>query len=329
MSVEVPHQVSVELLVALGRQLKHDGYQFITPTPASHAIVLRRDRRSSDILRDTFGWNRGCAEGDLPAPYRSFVSEPGLFDASEGRLRAQVRFSTLEGLLLAHSGFPTVQANAVFFGPDTYRFCRAIRMLQDRVPSFQPRRIIDVGAGSGAGGLYAASVFGNSPEVILGDINSSALLFSRANAILNGFDKAKTVQSDVLYSVEGEADLIVSNPPYLVDAAHRTYRDGGGRWGEALGLRILREALPRLAPQGHLLLYTGSPVLDGQDTVLAGADAILRPLVSSYHYEELDPDVFGEELRTPAYREADRIATIALHVKAEDFHPVQTCSTPI
>jgi release factor glutamine methyltransferase len=36
------------------------------------------------------------------------------------------RFSTLNNLLLAHSPYPTTDADAVFFGPDTYRFCKLI-----------------------------------------------------------------------------------------------------------------------------------------------------------------------------------------------------------
>ena len=60
---------------------------------------------------------------------------------------------------------------------------------------------------------------------------------------------------------------------------------------------------------------------DAADRVIAGIDeffARLRPRLEArrvrYSYEELDPDVFGEELDTPAYAHVDRIAVVALTV---------------
>jgi hypothetical protein len=35
----------------------------------------------------------------------------------------------------------------------------------------------------------------------------------------------------------------------------------------------------------------------------------------AWTYEEVDPDVFGEELETEAYRAADRIAAVVLNVR--------------
>ncbi|MCR3765210.1 SAM-dependent methyltransferase, partial [Pseudomonas aeruginosa] len=33
-----------------------------------------------------------------------------------------------------------------------------------------------------------------------------------------------------------------------------------------------------------------------------------------WEYQELDPDVFAEELESPAYREAERIAVVGLRI---------------
>ena len=33
--------------------------------------------------------------------------------------------------------------------------------------------------------------------------------------------------------------------------------------------------------------------------------------MSTLRYEELDPDIFGEELETPAYRDVERIALVS------------------
>jgi hypothetical protein len=35
----------------------------------------------------------------------------------------------------------------------------------------------------------------------------------------------------------------------------------------------------------------------------------------AWTYEEIDPDVFGEELEAPAYRAADRIAAVVLNAR--------------
>jgi hypothetical protein len=40
--------------------------------------------------------------------------------------------------------------------------------------------------------------------------------------------------------------------------------------------------------------------------------AVLKLYASHFVYEELDPDVFGEELDRSAYANADRIAAIGL-----------------
>jgi hypothetical protein len=55
------------------------------------------------------------------------------------------RFSTLNDLLLAHSPYPTTDADAVFLTLDTYRFCK---LISDTI-----KTTVDIGCGSGAGGM--------------------------------------------------------------------------------------------------------------------------------------------------------------------------------
>ncbi len=110
-------------------------------------------------------------------------------------------------------------------------------------------------------------------------------------------------------------DLILANPPYLVDRAERAYRHGGGALGFALSERIVAEGAPRLAPGGRLVLYTGAPIVAGNDPFRAAAERALAPLGWPAEYRELDPDVFGEELGEPAYAAVERIAAVALVVQ--------------
>jgi len=131
-----------------------------------------------------------------------------------------------------------------------------------------------------------------------------------------------TLHTELVYSHAGvvEAlqrrafDLILANPPYLVDPGERTYRHGGGPLGAGLSLAIVDAALARLAPGGTLLLYTGVAMLDNADPFLAAVRERLEGRDFSWRYREMDPDVFGEELLEGAYTACDRIAAVVLEV---------------
>src|SRR5438105_7016775 len=88
------------------------------------------------------------------------MADAGVLEVAGPLFRSNVRFSTLGDQLFVHSGFPTEQADAVFFGPDTYRFARFIRHSlgsMKRPGNLRRLRILDIGAGSGAGGIRAAA----------------------------------------------------------------------------------------------------------------------------------------------------------------------------
>jgi methylase of polypeptide subunit release factors len=210
----------------------------------------------------------------------------------------------------------------VFFGPDTYRFARALGqwLAWRAIPS--GARLIDIGCGSGAGGLYAAATLAKfHPEIVLTDINARALRYARVNAAINAISQITTMESDLFARVDGKADLIIANPPYLVDPQARLYRHGGGELGFELSLRIIDEGVERLAPGGGLFLYTGTAVVDGTQKLFEALYG--RPEGRDYSLtcEEIDPDVFGEELDSPPYDRADRIAAVAVMVEARRLGP--------
>lgn len=299
-------------LLALARAVQATGYSFVTPTPASHARVNGRAGNAwARDLRDVFGWSRPFRAEVVPAPILDAMRAAGVVEAvvvaGEGWYRSSVRFSSLDGLLFVHSAYPTVAADAVFFGPDTYRFARAIAAHGSRQTV---RRAVDVGCGAGPGAILVARAYPGA-EVLAVDINPAALHMTRVNAALAGV--AVTAQeSDLLGSAEGSFDLIVANPPYLVDPGERAYRHGGGPLGAGLSLKILETAIKRLAPGGTLLLYTGAAIVDGQDPFAGGSQTRLAGAGLSWTYRELDPDVFGEELERDVYAAADRIAAVLL-----------------
>jgi methylase of polypeptide subunit release factors len=148
-------------------------------------------------------------------------------------------------------------------------------------------------------------------ELTLNDINPRAIALSAVNARAAGLPVVLAL-GDALSAVEGDFDLIISNPPYIEDDARRAYRHGGERLGRDLSVRIGADAIKRLAPGGRLLLYTGVAMVDEHDPFLAEMRPLLAAAGCSWTYDEIDPDVFGEELERPAYQRAHRIAAVGL-----------------
>jgi methylase of polypeptide subunit release factors len=246
----------------------------------------------------------------VPSTILGAMQSAGVIEQDGECLRSTVRVSSIGEALYFHSAYPTKATDSVFFGPDTYRFVRQLRLA---LPSLAagPQRCADIGCGAGAGAITLALAY---PDAIVHalDINAAALELTSVNAALAGAANVVAEYSDVLHDVDGEFDLIVANPPFLIDRDERAYRHGGGELGGALSLAIVDAAIDRLAQGGTLLLYTASAIVDGVDTLRAEALARLSRAGLVASYEELDPDIFGEELAEPAYAKVDRIAAVWL-----------------
>lgn len=293
-------------LLALLGELKSREYAFVTPTPATHARVLERsDRRIARDLTDVLGWSLPFDAGVLDPQLLALLAAADQLVPHGSQLRAACRVSSLHGHLFLHSAYPTEAEDAVFFGPDSYRFADFIcAHLRD----CDGARIVDIGTGAGVGGIAAADACPGA-RVTLTDINAKALRCARINAAFAGLD-VELIEGDGLAAVEGEIDVAVANPPYIIDTQRRAYRDGGDMHGGQLSLDMAREAAARLSPGGRLLLYTGSAIVHGHDALKAALQAAMAELDCTLAYRELDPDVFGEELERPGYADVDRIAVV-------------------
>lgn len=311
-----------KILQQIGEWLLQSEYRFVTPTPLTHLRVNNRPENAiASNLRDIFGWTRPFPASLLPARIFHGMGEADLLEKRGDHFLSRIRFSSLpEGGLFVHSRFPTTESDSVFFGPDTYRFAAWVRSSDDFPAADRPRRILEIGCGSGAVGIAAAlrsKKAGGS--LSLTDINPRALSYSRVNAALAGLEGTEIFYSDVCEQTVGSFDLILANPPYLLDPQRRSYRHGGGAFGAGLSLRILRGALAHLAPGGQLLLYTGTAIVDGVDMFSHQARPILNGSGFASTYQEIDPDVFGEELEQATMKEVERIAVVGLKVQASLF----------
>ncbi|HEY5800472.1 MAG TPA: class I SAM-dependent methyltransferase [Burkholderiaceae bacterium] len=300
-----------DALRALLAYLAAHDYEFVTPTPATHARVLARRRHAKPgpaTLRDIFGWSAPFDLADVPPEVLALLKQAKIMQPVGYQYKSLVRVSSLEGMLLLHSSYPTEAANAVFFGPDTYRFCCFIRRHARRDAHL---RILDVGCGSGAGALTAVHASGSGQAAVMNDTNPLALRYARINAAHAGIATTELLAGS-LASARSDFDLIVANPPYLHDDSERTYRHGGERLGRALSVRMAQDAIAHLAPGGTLLLYTGVAIVDGVDHLLEELLPLLVAHDMQWTYDELDPDVFGEELEREIYAQAERIAVTGL-----------------
>ncbi len=301
-------------LLQLGRRMRADGYRFTCVTPATHARVMARCAgEQGRTLRDVFGWSRPFSAGLLSGDQMAQLEHAGVLTAASGDVwRSTIRWSTLDDLILVHSAYPTEAADAVFFGPDSYRFAQVIHDHLRHTPN-RVEHAVDIGCGTGIGALLIARA-AHHAQVSAVDINPLALRYTAVNAALADVSNISVKHSDLLDDVPGNFDLIVANPPYMLDVGERTYRHGGGALGAALSLRIVEQARERLTPGGSLLLYTGVAIVDGRDPLLEAVRLRLAGTTCSWVYREIDPDVFGEQLAEPGYEAVERIAAVALTV---------------
>lgn len=303
-------------LLQLLQLLKARDYRFITPTPASHARVLMRPTMARGrSLRDMLGWSLPFPPG-IDHGVEDLLRQAGMLEpAADGLLRSKLRVSSLSEQLFLHSAYPTEAEDAVFFGPDSYRFANLIQAELARQPLRTSAHIVDIGAGAGVGGIVAA-LASDGARITLTDLNPKALRLARINAQAAKVP-VETVEAEDLEHVADPIDLAVINPPYIVDDASRAYRDGGGMHGGEVPLKMTEMAADRLAPGGRLILYTGAAIVGGHNALCEAIGVRAERQGLRFTCREIDPDVFGEELETAGYADVERIALVAVTLERE------------
>ncbi len=301
-----------EALLELLGHLRSTKYRFVTPTPETHRrVVARRGKSPARDLRDVFGWNLPFRADLLPPLLRERLGQAGIVVRDGEHCRSGVRVSSIGSRLFVHSAYPTVEKDAVFLGPDSYRFVNFVQSELKR--ETRVRHLVDLGAGAGVGAIMAHDRVPDA-RLTLVDVNPLALRFAAVNARHAGIG-VELVEGGGLDEVARPFDLVIANPPYIADAEGRTYRDGGAMHGAAVSLEWALAAVKAVAPGGRVLLYTGSAIVDGKDELETALRAALPELGCSLRYAELDPDIFGEELDQPGYGEVERIAAVGAAIR--------------
>ncbi len=184
-------------LLRLGSALKDRGYRYTAVTPATHTLVNNRTGNEwAQRVEDVLGWSRPFHADVLPAALVALMREAGILREHGDGWRCRLRASTLNDSLFFHSAYPTNDTDAVFFGPDTYRFVGAIdQYLAARAEPV--RRVADIGCGAGPGAIAVALRHPHA-EVLAIDINDQAVRLARINAKLAGTDNVHPMHSNLL-----------------------------------------------------------------------------------------------------------------------------------
>jgi release factor glutamine methyltransferase len=214
------------------------------------------------LARHVLGWDRAAliVRGREPAP-------AGFDDAFDALVRRRLQREPV-AMIVGHREFWglefEVTRDVLVPRPDTEFVVEAAIELAGT----RDVHIVDVGTGSGCIAVSLAVAL-RGATLVAADISPAALAVARRNAERHGVgDRLTFVQSDLLESVPGTADLIASNPPYIASADALTlppevvnYEPHVALFGGADGLAAIRRlfgtAGDHLAPGGHLVIEFG------------------------------------------------------------------------
>lgn len=149
----------------------------------------------------------------------------------------------------------------------------------ERALALRPRRVVDVGCGSGAIAITLRLECG--AEVLATDISEAAIRVAGDNAVRLGARVGLAVCDALSAIAAGGADLVVSNPPYVPQAeVHDLQREVvefephialfGGSSGYEIYERIIADSRRVLAPGGWLVMELGYRSEAGVRERLAG-----------------------------------------------------------
>ena len=218
----------------------------------------------ADALGKPVTWLLAYGETDV---------DPAVIEASLARRFAGEPLQYIRGRTEFYTREFRVDSRVLIPRPETEL---AVEAVLERAP--REGRVIDIGSGSGC---IAITIERERPDlrVVSVDRSLDALAVAASNGRRLG-SRATFFASDVLTSVRGRFDVVVSNPPYIpLDEYEelaievrihepRVALTPGVRGTEIIE-RILAESRALLAPDGRIVLEVGY----GQESVIRGLAA--------------------------------------------------------
>jgi release factor glutamine methyltransferase len=251
-------------------------------TAARHALAgagFRPDDAALDaevLAREALGWDRArlVAHGREPAPA-----------AFDGRYQQMIERRLARepvAMIVGHREFWgrdfAVTRATLVPRPETELIVEeALRLLAVDARS----TIVDIGTGTGC---LAVSLAAERPgiSVVATDISHEALLVARTNAVRQQVaERVRFVQADLADGLALQADIVVSNPPYVPDKAAPAlppdvvrYEPWTALFGGSDGLAVLRRIFRTvpfiLSTDGYFIVEFG---LGQEDDVRLAAES--------------------------------------------------------
>ena len=122
------------------------------------------------------------------------------------------------------------------------------------VKNYKPKRVLDMGAGSGVQGEVALKSGVADEGLTLVDVDLDVV-----EVLKKKFPNSDVVCSDLFENVSGKYDLMIFNPPYLPDDEFDVGRDtAGGEKGSEVLNRFLKCSKDYLDDGGSVLVLVSS-----------------------------------------------------------------------
>ena len=147
------------------------------------------------------------------------------------------------------------------------------------------KAFLDIGAGSGIQAKAALSV--RAKSVLAADINQEAITLLKKQGI-------HAIKSNLFSKIKGKFDMIAFNPPYLPEDKKEDRKSKltttGGKRGDEIILRFLKEVKKHLADNGIILLVISSLTPRKQILALLKKQSLKRRALSSkkFFFESLE-----------------------------------------
>lgn len=222
------------------------------PTPINTLIKLFVLDRSVDEARAAAAF----APLDLDE-----LRDLGLIEDGPRGVRALLRLSAHEGLILAHDAYDedkkTLRVDLVLdVNPTTMS-------LSNMTVRRRVSRALEIGTGCGVLALLAAR---HADTVVATDTNPRALNIACFNAAINNITNVEWRLGSLFEAVEGETfELIFCNPPYVISPDSQFIFRDGGRRGDTLCEEIVRQVPNYLTDDGFATVLINWGIKHGEE----------------------------------------------------------------